>query len=139
SFVQRLRRLDLSYNPLGDGGIAILARSGVLEGITDLDLSQCAMTMNGLRELLAGEEEGEGRPSLPAIRRLDLSFNYDFKSSDNGEEAVRQLAAWEGGAELEHLLLRGWNVTKEAREKLLASPRRSALRDVIIESNGVPP
>lgn len=62
-----MQKLTLNRNPLGDDGLAALARSPYLRDLREFSVHLCGLTTRGLKHL--------ARAPLGRLESLDISFN----------------------------------------------------------------
>jgi uncharacterized protein (TIGR02996 family) len=101
--------LDLSDNPIGDGGAAALAESPRLAGLASLGLDTCEVTGHGIRALAVA-------PFWATLCRLDLSRN------PLGERGAWNLAETAPPARLHTLRLCDCDLDAAAAEVIAAVP-----------------
>lgn len=104
-----LRRLDLSYCPIGDDGVRLLAESPLLQSITHLKLRECGIGDTGVTALA-------GSTRTTALRELNLGHNA---LTDAAAEA---LAASDSLRNLERLDVYGNQITDRGGLRLTDLP-----------------
>jgi Ran GTPase-activating protein (RanGAP) involved in mRNA processing and transport len=118
-----VRRLDLSYNPLGRGGLEVLARQRGIPALRTLLLQGLEMGSQGAEFLAAA-------PLAPGWRSLGLACN------GLGDAGVAALAAAELG-QLVHLELYRNQVGPIGAAALARSPHLLELRDLRLNCNSL--
>jgi len=126
SATQKLDRLNLEGNPVGDRGLAELARAGVFSRMLlrspRLTLSEMGISVPGLLALLRAD-------GIDKLEVLDLSHN------PIGDDGLRLLAHCEGLPRLRALVLRKTGISGEGIDTLAASPRVATLESLDLRDN----
>ncbi|MFQ3650200.1 MAG: TIGR02996 domain-containing protein [Gemmataceae bacterium] len=149
-FLSRLRRLDLSFNPLG-GECEPFFRQAPLDCLTDLELSGLQLNWEGVQALVRSGCWGQ-------LQVLDLSNNQlnrrDLQTLAEathvpplrqlrlnriglGREEARTLATWPGLRMLRVLHLEGNSLDAHALRALLFSPHWGPIRQLNLSRNPV--
>jgi uncharacterized protein (TIGR02996 family) len=121
---ERLGRLDLSFNAIGDRGAAALAQSRRLTGLNNLILSRCEIGPEGVRALAES-------PHLSCLRILCLSDN------NLGLAGVEALTRSPNLGELRYLLLRRTDLDDRSAEALARWPGLARLNRLDLSQNRI--
>jgi uncharacterized protein (TIGR02996 family) len=97
------------HDLIGDGGLARFSRSANSSELASLDLSDNTINYNGVKALVAHYKS-------TALKELNLSTN------GIGSRAISLLAVWPYMATIDHVILRGIDLSVFERAALLASP-----------------
>jgi uncharacterized protein (TIGR02996 family) len=119
-----LTRLDLSDNPIEDGGARVLAESPRLAELACLNLDTCETSEDGVRALT-------GAPFWATLWRLDLSRN------PLRGEGILALAVAEPPARLHELRLTACDLDGEAGEALAAVPWLANVQSLDLSHNNL--
>ena len=131
----RVKELLLDRQALETADVAALLRSRYLLTLTRLDI--IADDDNGHMELEGLELLGRTK-SLPALRHLDLSFNYcGWMFSEEREGWLGRLTKGKLIAQLETLRLRSADVTDECVRILARCKRAASLRHLDLSGNSI--
>jgi uncharacterized protein (TIGR02996 family) len=119
-----LSRLDLSDNPLGDGGVRVMAQWPRSAKLACLGLDTCEISEDGIHALT-------GAPCWATLCRLDLSRN------PLGSEGVLALAGAKPPGRLHELRLTDCDLDSEAGEALAAIPWLANLQSLDLSRNAL--
>jgi uncharacterized protein (TIGR02996 family) len=123
--LELVRELDLSVNPLGNGGPNLLARSRHLVRLDALDLGFTELGDKGLQKLA-------GSPVFAGLRSLHINGNENGRI---GVPGMRALAESAHLTELAHLDLSGNELSDPAIRALLEGPLARQLTHLVVHGN----
>ena len=120
-----ITRLNLSGNPIGDGGAKVIASQAIFKSLSSLSLAGCGLTKQGVEHLF-GKNSSLTGPSF-----LDLSQNK------LGDAGIAALAGSEKVKRIGEMYLVKIGITPAALDSLAASPHFGNVFGMRLQENGL--